>query len=279
MRKVSFFSPILILVVVLATTPQVAHGQVQSSPETGPSPESIKFSDQAGKLLPTMLKKFAGDFPGTREFSAFARESYPGKQLPVETDADTTLLKWIQWEHELFRSLERSIVQKKLAEGFTDVDEFLSYSLSVQNRRKSRMGHALENHVAEIFRRRDVDHGQACRTENRSKPDFIFPGCAAYHQQSFPVERLTALGVKSTCKDRWRQVLSEASRVEVKHLLTLEAGISSQQTDEMKAHKLQLIVPAPLHDSYDAKQRNWLMTVEQFIDRVNQKNSWLREPN
>ena len=41
------------------------------------------------------------------------------------------------------------------------------------------------------------------------------------------------LAVKSTCKDRWRQILAEADRLPVKHLLTLEPGISVAQTDEM----------------------------------------------
>jgi hypothetical protein len=29
------------------------------------------------------------------------------------------------------------------------------------------------------------------------------------------------LGVKTTCSDRWRQVLAEADRIQLKHLLTL----------------------------------------------------------
>ena len=40
--------------------------------------------------------------------------------------------------------------------------------------------------------------------------------------------------VKSTCKDRWRQVLSEADRIPNKHLFTLEAAISENQTSKCK---------------------------------------------
>ncbi|MFC6252851.1 type II restriction endonuclease [Pseudophaeobacter arcticus] len=54
---------------------------------------------------------------------------------------------------------------------------------------------------------------------------------------------------KSTCKDRWRQVLAEAEKVSRKHLLTLEPGISEPQTDQMEASSLQLVVPAPVHGS------------------------------
>lgn len=41
------------------------------------------------------------------------------------------------------------------------------------------------------------------------KPDFVFPNGECYHKLEFPGDLLTILGAKSTCKDRWRQVLNE----------------------------------------------------------------------
>ena len=58
------------------------------------------------------------------------------------------------------------------------------------------------------------------------------------------------MGVKSTCINRWRQVLAEADRIDHKHLLTLEASISRHQTDEMQAKNLQLVLPRGLHETY-----------------------------
>jgi hypothetical protein len=49
--------------------------------------------------------------------------------------------------------------------------------------------------------------------EHKSKPDFIFPGIAEYHDPHFDLNKLTMLGVKTTCSDRWRQVLAEADRI------------------------------------------------------------------
>ncbi len=55
-------------------------------------------------------------------------------------------------EEILFRTFERHIIGDRLQKGFADdVDGFLSYSLSVQNRRKSRAGFSLENHLEVIF--------------------------------------------------------------------------------------------------------------------------------
>lgn len=76
------------------------------------------------------------------------------------------------------------------------------------------------------------------------------------------------LGAKSTLKDRWRQVLSEAVRIEEKHLLTLEPGISENQTNEMQAKKLQLVVPQRLHATYRPAQRAWLMSLVDFVPLV-----------
>ena len=70
-------------------------------------------------------------------------------------------------------------------------------------------------------------------TEGRSKPDFIFPSIDSYHDRSYPFEYLTMLGAKTTCKDRWRQVLPEADRIKHKHVLTLEPSISEEQTNGM----------------------------------------------
>jgi len=72
------------------------------------------------------------------------------------------------------------------------------------------------------------------------------------------------LAVKSTCKDRWRQVLAEANRIEEKHLLTLETAISDNQTAEMQAKRLQLVVPRDLHGTYTETQRAWLFDVKGF---------------
>lgn len=82
---------------------------------------------------------------------------------------------------------------------------------------------------------------------------------------AFDPLRLSMLAVKSTCKDRWRQVLAEADRIGEKHLLTLETAISDNQTAEMQSKQLQLVVPRALHSTYNEAQRAWLFDVGAFI--------------
>lgn len=215
--------------------------------------------------LDLMIEKFGTRFPTTRVFSVFSRGLLGSTTCSVE-EPDRCLLMWMEHEEKLFRTFEKFLVGERLREGFTDdVDGFIRYSLSVQNRRKSRVGHALENHIEQIFMDNGISHVRGGKTENNSKPDFLFPSVDDYHNPLFPEEKLKMLGSKSTCKDRWRQVLSEAARIKHKHLLTLEPGISENQTDEMMSNNLTLVVPESLHATYTQKQADWLMSLSEFI--------------
>ncbi len=216
-----------------------------------------------------MLKQFGRTFPTTREMAAFARTQ-------VETDfrrTDETLGRWLEREEQLFRALENVIIRERLVKNFATVDEFIQYSLSVQNRRKSRMGFALQNHLAELFTRLGLRFTPQARTEASNKPDFIFPGELEYHDATFNATLLVMLGVKSTCKDRWRQVLTEADRITQKHLCTLEAGISTKQTDEMRRQQLTLVVPMGLHSTYTTNQLQQMLCVAEFVKLVSDRQS------
>lgn len=170
----------------------------------------------------------------------------------------------------MFRRLEHRVVAERLGQGFmteegVDVDGFIRFSLGVQNRRKSRMGHSLENHLAAVLDCYGLPFERGAITEHGQKPDFLFPNAAVYSAAPAGDAGLLMLGAKSTCKDRWRQVLAEAAKIPRKHLLTLEPGISEPQTSQMDAAALQLVVPLSIHGTYTAEQRAWLWSLGQFI--------------
>jgi len=214
-----------------------------------------------------VIRNFGTDFPSTRRMSAFART-----QVEVDfNDPDETLIRWLEREEELFRALEHTIVNNRLTKGFRDTDDFISFSLSVQNRRKSRMGLALQNHLSELFTVSKLKFTAQARTEPQSKPDFIFPGEREYHDDTFDETFLVMLGAKSTCKDRWRQILTEADRIKRKHLCTLEGGISVRQTTEMQRQSVTLVVPKNLHATYTETQLEQILSIKMFIDFVREK--------
>ncbi len=219
-----------------------------------------------------LLERFGKEMPSTRVFSAFAREQTP--DCDPFGNADQALMAWLETEERYFRAFERVLVEERLRLGFVDVsglvdvNGFVSFSLSVQNRRKSRAGYSFEHHLEQIFINSGLLYERGATTEGRSRPDFLFPGSAAYFDFSIAAKNLTMLGAKSTCKDRWRQVTAEADRIETKHLVTLEPSISVHQTNEMKSRNVQLILPQDLHRTYSAQQKEWLWTVGEFVEHV-----------
>lgn len=223
-------------------------------------------------LLDKMQQRFGETFPKTSVFSDFARETLP-EEFSV-TDPDAALIAFIAHEEKCFRIFERFIVDKRLDIGFygeNRVDDFISYSLQVHNRRKSRAGSALENHMEFLLRKRNIIFERGAVTEGRSKPDFLFPGAKAYHDNNFLQSLLTMLGAKTTAKDRWRQILAEANRISVKHLLTLQADISKNQIDEMESQKVILVVPRGIREGYGQDLQSRILCVSDFIDLVEER--------
>lgn len=223
--------------------------------------------DAEADYLDQMLSLFGLKFPSTAVFSEFARSTVD--DVNILDDPDHALMSWWDREGELLRVFERAIVGERIKAGFgDDVDAFLQFALTVINRRKSRAGHSFENHLQTIFDAHRIGYSRGAKTERNNRPDFIFPSIDAYRSTSFPPDQLNMLGVKTTAKDRWRQILSEADRVSRKHLITLEPAISPNQTDEMIAQRLQLIVPRPLHATYTSNQLTSIINLHDFLLRL-----------
>ena len=222
---------------------------------------------EAPNFLDQMLDRFGGGFPTTLEFSAFAR--FTLTDIDAHAAPDTALLAWMDREEVLFRTLEKHLLSAQMSALFHgddfDPDPVMKVAQSAFQRRKSRAGNALENHLESVFKSHGVTYSRTAVTERKLKPDFIFPDIKRYHDQSFPSARLTMLASKTTSKDRWRQILNEAVRIPIKHLITLEPSISENQTAEMQSEQVQLVIPAPLHNTYTAVQQAWLLDVSGFI--------------
>ena len=125
--------------------------------------------------------------------------------------------------------------------------------------------------ISAIFNAEKLIFEEQVVTENNKKPDFLFPNGICYHNFEFPAEDLTILGAKTTCKDRWRQVINEADRVDERFLFTLQQGISKNQLKEMADENVKLVVPESHVDSYPEEYRESLNTLNGFIEIVKEK--------
>ena len=247
--------------------------------------ETNQLIDVAGIVKPDvkialLLQEFTErSFPDTRQMALGARDCY-NKATSVDTDSlkskpDEILLHWLDTEYDLFKCMEEKVYANVLSKPFQTLDDFVKMANEVLNRRKSRAGKSLEHHLACIFTHNELVFEEQAITEDNKKPDFLFPNAECYHNLLFPAEDLIVLGAKTTCKDRWRQVLTEADRVDVKYLFTLQQGISKNQLREMHDSHLTLVVPHDYVTSFPKEYQEEISDLSGFIRMVLKKQESL----
>jgi hypothetical protein len=182
---------------------------------------------------------------------------------------DIRIMRRRECEFELFRSVEHAVETPVISRGFDSLDALLKRAQSILQRRRSRAGRSLELHTRAIFLeeglRENEDFSWQPESESGKRPDFLFPSERHYRNPDFPDARLRMMAVKTTCKDRWRQVLNEADRVGTKHLLTVQQGVSVNQFREMTEAGVRLVVPSPLVSKFPRTVQPHLQTLESFM--------------
>lgn len=212
------------------------------------------------------------DFPGTIDMSNHARDFYNRLNKVSENailrNSDPYLLHWIDTEYALFQSFEASRYKEFLFSPLQSMDKLIQVANTVLQRRKSRAGFSLENHLEYIFDLHKLKFERNAVTENNKKPDFLFPSQIAYHDLTFPTEALVVLGAKTTCKDRWRQVVNEANRVGIKFLCTIQRGNTTNQLAEMHEAGVRLVVPTTYISDYPLSHQGTILSIHEFIHMV-----------
>lgn len=220
--------------------------------------------------LDIAFRKFAEGleaFPEGIKFSTATREALLGCVRDfAKKPADDRLLQLMQGEYRLFKLVERQICHSEVVRLFKDIDDFLKTAATIMNRRKSRAGRSMEQHVQYLLAEAKIPF-DAC-PDIEGEPDIVIPSKVAYDDNNFPINKLFMLGIKTTCKDRWRQVTLEAPRIPVKHLMTIQEGVTAKQLIQMKQAKVSLIVPDKLHSRYPEVEGFELLNIEGFIKNV-----------
>lgn len=249
--------------------------------------QTNQLIDVTGSVAPDMqvenlMQEFTRHFtlfPDTLQMAEGARNCYNNaygvEAKSIEDFPDTILLNWVDTEYRLFKLMEEKIYADVISQPIGSIDTFVRMANEVLNRRKSRAGKSLEHHLACIFTQNHLVFEEQAVTENNKKPDFLFPNAECYHNLLFPADDLIVLGAKTTCKDRWRQVLTEADRVDVKYLFTLQQGISKNQLREMHDSRLTLVVPHDYISSFPAEYRQEIKDLSSFIGIVKDKQERL----
>lgn len=239
---------------------------------------SVKPDEKIAQLLQSFVAQF-NNFPETRQMAQGARDCYNNAYSIAENalrnKPDEVLLNWVDTEYRLFKCMEEKVYADVISKPFGSIEAFVQTANEVLNRRKSRAGKSLEHHLADIFTHNELVFEEQAITEDNKKPDFLFPNGECYHNMQFPADDLIVLGAKTTCKDRWRQVLTEADRVDVKYLFTLQQGISKNQLKEMHDSRLTLVVPHKYIASFPQEYQSEISDLKRFISLVRQKQEHL----
>ena len=219
-----------------------------------------------------MLEAFGDRYFTTNEISNFAR-TLCQEVDPIESP-DYTLLSWLQRETQLFKAWEKIEINNTIENSFDSSDDFINYSLSVINRRKSRMGHSFENQLEALFNLNQIrfDRTPVIDGKTGHRPDFIFPGKTYYDDLNFESVYLTMLAAKSTSKERWRQVLEEANRIPEKHFCTLDQKITRDQIRHMTESRIVLVIPERIRNDYYGIDEG-ILSVRDFLGMVRDRQS------
>ncbi len=218
------------------------------------------------------LKSIKTEFPPTVELAYKSRNCYNSaykitSQI-IKTNPDREVLNWLKAEFQLFKVIENDRYNSRIKTPFRSVEELIEIANTILNRRKSRAGKSLEHHLSEIFQVFQLSFSTQEITEDNKKPDFLFPNIEAYHNDKFNEKKLVFLASKTTCKDRWRQILNEADRIKTKHLFTLQQGISKNQLEEMYKYNVCLVTPEAYLSSFPKDFQNRILTLDLFIKYV-----------
>lgn len=227
--------------------------------------------------LVKLFEAFPEGFPGTRMFSEYARSLVAGAS---DLSPDERFWAWLRREEQLFRALEHQELQERLSRRtpFDGVEEYLRFSLSILNRRKSRAEFALEHHFEALLRSEEISFSRGLKTEGGRKPAFLLPSIDLYRGLAFPSNLLTMVGVMTSYKARWRQILSEAGRIRAKHLLTLEPNLSTRQLQEMAEEQVILVAPDLVLKTFEPpaalETRTFAEVISEFRGRQRESEAW-----
>jgi hypothetical protein len=196
-----------------------------------------------------------GRIPGTVEMAGAAQELVAHAVDPAASP-DEFLVRAMQAETDLYFRVEATVQERnvdRILERGRSVPELLKWAMTVHQSRRSRRGQSLQLHFVTILGARRIPYTAQCTTEAGRTPDFVMPGCAQYRDPFFPVDRLRMVACKTTSRERWQQIPTEAARIRRKYLLTVDPGLTAPTIEQMvQADVVPFLPRAVLAARYEA---------------------------
>lgn len=152
----------------------------------------------------------------------------------------------------------REVVIEAACEMFTELDRFF---LSLTQSRRARAGAAFEIILKTLFKKLGYPFDE--QQVINGKPDFLMPSRSHYDSNSMDCIIFTA---KRSLRERWRQIVTEGTRGLGFYLATIDEQISSNQLDEMRDHRIYLVIPSSIKNNTEKyRDAQNVITFEEFF--------------
>ncbi|MEH2484503.1 type II restriction endonuclease [Bradyrhizobium sp. AZCC 2230] len=143
------------------------------------------------------------------------------------------------------------------------------YMLSAGQQRKARAGVSFEHHIEKMLVDGSVPFAKQVVIQARKRPDFVLPSFAHLKDPPSGKDRGLILSVKTTLRERWKQVEREMHGSEL-FLGTVDENIAANAIEEMGTMGINLVVPEQLKKSKETEydRHKNVLSFRTFFDTV-----------
>jgi hypothetical protein len=157
-------------------------------------------------------------------------------------------------------------------------DQLYAVFMRAKQARSSRVGGTFETHIKCAL----GAGGIPCAPQfifDGNRPDFVLPSGDVYADEAQRARLALVLTLKTTLRERWKQVVSESTGCPI-FLGTLDETVPGKTLDKLNAHNIVLVVPERFKSSEYAeyKSRANVVTYRAFFDELKSSRSaaWLQ---
>jgi hypothetical protein len=163
------------------------------------------------------------------------------------------------------RSLNRKALVTSLIERF---DVFYDICKSAKQARSSRAGGSFEFHMGTALKDGGVPHSPQVVFDG-SRPDFVLPSGSVYANLHYRNDLALVLTLKTTLRERWKQVVSESTGCPI-FLATLDESVPGSTLDKLERSGITLVVPEKFKTSEFAEyeSRSSVISYRAFFDTL-----------
>ncbi|MCY3659420.1 MAG: type II restriction endonuclease [Caldilineaceae bacterium] len=152
------------------------------------------------------------------------------------------------------------------------IDQYQSvYALmrSATQQSRTRAGYSYEYQIEAMLAGGGIPFEKQVSLSSGRRSDFVLPSQVGLERPADPKQPGLILSVKTTLRDRWKQVLSEQGEHEL-YLATVDENIPATDIEEMASSNIHLVVPENLKTAKTSEYKGHdnVLSFKEFCDEV-----------